>query len=465
LKLEEQQPAHCFSLPLQPIKKELMRKNVLNILFVLALAIFGSVSQVLAQPGDLKDTTYLESPDITPTCRQIIGYYPSWQWYDRGGLMHPERLDYTRYTILQYAFYQCDTMGNVYGTDEWADSVLLRGRFDWSSAVQPAYIPNTSLVDYAHVWGVKVCLSIGGWTLSENFPKVAADPARRAHFASECVRMCRTFQFDGIDIDWEYPGYADHKGTPADKENYTLFMKAIRDSLDAYGKEIKYKFLLTAAFGANLSQMQFIEYEKLVPIMDYFNMMTYDFNGSWSEDANHNSPLYSPAKGYQGSVDECVKLLTTKFGVPPEKILIGAGFYGRSLLFKDKPADLYATGHTGRVDDKIFRDDEGQPQYYNIALKQEKFFNEFWDDTAKVPYMISKDGKTFLSYDNARSIRLKAEYLVEKELGGVIIWEVTGDYIEKTPGSGRLEGTPLSDELVNVMKPCRRKTIRRRWRS
>lgn len=446
-------------------------KELFKILFLGSLVLAGTqaFSQVVPPPKsekDLQDTLEVKGFEITPVCRQIIGYYPSWQWYDRGLLMAPQNLDYTRYTILNYSFYQTDTLGNLFGTDEWADSVLLRGRYDWSQAVQPAYIANTSLIDYAHAWGVKVMVSIGGWTLSDNFPKVAADPERRAHFAHNCVNLIRDYQFDGIDIDWEYPGYAEHSGTPADKENFTLLMKSIRDSIDTYGLRVRRKFLLTAAFGANLSQMENIEYQKLTKIMDYFNMMCYDFNGTWSDDANHNSPLYSPASGYEGSSDNAFKLLTQKYKVPADMINLGVGFYGRSLKFKDTKPALYAKNETKKTDDRTFIEDEGSPQYYNILLKQEKAgLVEKWDSVAQVPYMISEDKGIFLSYDNARSIRLKAEYVVKHEAAGVIIWEVTGDYIEKKPGTGRIIGTPLADELIDVLQPCRRRTIKKRWRN
>lgn len=446
-------------------------KELFRILFLgcMLFALTDSFSQIVPPPtkeGLERDTLSVTSPDITPTCRQIIGYYPSWQWYDRGQLLAPENIDYTRYTVLNYSFYQTDTLGNIFGTDEWADSVLLRGKYDWSSAVQPAYIQNTSLVDYSHAWGVKLMVSIGGWTLSENFPKVAKDPARRAAFASNCVKLLKDYQFDGIDIDWEYPGYADHKSGPEDKENFTLLMKSIRDSIDSYGKKIKYKFLLTAAFGANKSQMDYIEYDKLVNVMDYFNMMCYDYNGTWSEDANHNSPLYAPGSGSPASMDVAFKLLVNTYKVPAEKINLGVGFYGRSLKFKDTRPALYAKNEIQKTDDRTFVEDEGSPQYYNILLKKDKGgFVEKWDSIAQVPYMISEEKKTFLSYDNPRSIRLKAEYIVKHEAAGVIIWEITGDYIEKRTGTGKISGTPLADELIDVLQPCRRRTIKKRWRN
>ncbi len=399
--------------------------------------------------------------------KEIIGYFPSWQMYKRNGCVVPEVLDYSKYSILNYSFYCPDKEGNLQGTDAWADSILLKGKIDWSKP-QPAYFPNSSLVDYAHLYGVKVMVSIGGWTLSDNFPKIAADPKKRAHFAAECVKLLKEYQFDGIDIDWEYPGYDEHSGTKEDKNTYPLFMKAIRDSIDAYGAKLNYHFLLTAAFGANTPQMENIKWNEIT-FMDYYNMMTYDFNGTWSDDANHNSPLYNPAKGYKGSLDEAFRLMTQTYNVPAEKLNMGVAFYGRSLRGFDgeEPITVYRTGHHKKADDVVFAEWEGSPSYYNILEEIKKHgYKEYWDDVAKVPYLVSEQEKSFVSYDNPKSIRMKADYIVEKKCAGAIIWDASCDYVEKKPGSSLISGTPLLDQLNESFygaTPPVRPRIKKRW--
>jgi len=433
-----------------------MLKKFKNFVGIFVLTIGSAVAQV-------NDKVYdLESVTVRPDCKNIIGYYPSWQQYKRNGLMVPENLDYSKYTIMNYSFFQPDSLGNIFGTDAWGDSILLRGKYDWGAPIQPTYIPHTSVIDYCHVWGVRMMVSIGGWTLSDRFPKLAADPALRAKFASSCVQALRLYNFDGIDIDWEYPGYEEHKGGPADKENYTLFMKAIRDSIDTYGRKIGFKFYLTAAFGANLGQMENIEWKKLDKFMDYFNMMTYDFNGTWSEDANHDSPLYNPAKGTQASYDACYKLITEKYGIAPEKINMGVPFYGRSLLGTDKSKiALHSTDHGKAEDEKTFVPDDGGVSYFNVLL-QMKHFDKFWDDVAQVPYLIGKKRNTFVSFDDEKAIQLKAEYVNQKKAAGVIIWDITNDYVERQEGSGTMKGTPLAKVLVDVLKPCPLRPIKKK---
>jgi chitinase len=433
-------------------------KSKSNLLILKRKIIFSIFFLLLFQIGFTPNAQSQEAPKS----KEIIGYYPSWQWYKRAQLISPANLDYSRYTILNYSFFAPDKDANLLGTDAWADSVLLRGKIDWGKA-QPAYIPNTSLIDIAHVWGVKVMVSIGGWTLSDNFPTIAADTTKRHHFAQQCVHLLRSYKFDGIDIDWEYPGYAEHKGTPADKENFTLLMQDIRDSIDAYGKTINYKFLLTGAFGANASNMEHIEWNKIKNIMDYINMMTYDFNGGWSTETNHNSPLYNPAKGSVGSYDHAYKLMTEKYQVPSHKLNMGVAFYGRS--FKDCPggkAALYAP-HSGQTDVKTFAVDEGSPQYFNIVYQMNKF-TQHWDSTAQVPYLLGKDVNTFVSYDDERAMKLKADYVLDKNCAGVIIWDCTGDYVETAPGSGKIKATPLANVLNDAFKLGPKKAIKKRWK-
>lgn len=391
------------------------------------------------------------------SCKQIIGYYPSWQMYKRSGAVVPEYLDYTRYSILNYSFFQPDSNGYLTGTDPWADSLLLRGRMDWSKP-QPAYYPNTSLIDFAHLWGTKVMVSIGGWTLSDNFPEIASKPEKTQTFVDECVRIIKDYQFDGIDIDWEYPCYEEHSGRPdMDKKNFTKFMYAIRVGIDslaqAMGRSKENKFLLTAAFGAAKKNMDCIEYDQVSQFMDYINAMTYDFNGPWSQDANHNSPLYAPRKGSDGSLDVAYKMLTERC-VPSSKINLGVAFYGRTLRgFGGEKPDLHAS-HDGKVDVERYPLHAGNPLYYRIVDEMDDYEIQLFDEVSGNPYAISTDDSCFITYDDPKSIEMKAKYVKDNNCGGVIIWDATGDYMEKKKGSLLLTGTPLADKLVEVLEPC-----------
>lgn len=410
---------------------------MLVLVTLLLLTITTGFSQVISPPKNekqMQDTQVVESIEVKPIQRQIIGYYPNWRLYNRQGMVKPVNIDFSKYTIINYSFFKPTATGSIISSDPITDRVLLES--------------SPTIVDLAHAKGTKVMVSIGGWTFSSDFPGIAADPDKRAFFAQECVRLLKQYQFDGIDIDWEHPGYDGHNGTPADKGNFTLLMQSIRDSIDAYGKTIQYPFLLTAAFGTYDAIFDMIEWEKVKHTMDYFNMMTYDFNGPWSADANHNSPLYPPASGLPNSLDWVTKRLIEKYGVSKDKMNLGMAFYGRSFLFPNKDAAMYAP-NSKMADTITWPEFEGAPQYYSI-IEDMKKFTQHWDSAAQVPYLIKKDKSSFVSYDDEKSIRLKSEYIVNQDLAGVIIWEITGDYMESSPGSGIVGKTPLIDIIADV---------------
>jgi GH18 family chitinase len=379
-------------------------------------------------------------------CKEVIGYYPNWQWYDRNKLVKPTSIDYSKYTIINYAFFKPELSGAISSTDAWADDNLLNGQPNWA---QGGYYPNTSIVSLAHNAGVKVVPSIGGWTLSNNFPAIAADATKRSAFANACVQLITQYNFDGIDIDWEYPGYSPNSGTPADKQNFTLFLQAIRTALNAKTVQTGKTYLLTACFGASQSNMANIQWANVVPILDCINLMSYDFFGTWDATTNHNAPLYAPAQGDPTfNIHSAINSLLTTYNVPANKICAGLAFYGRSHITVNAPT-LHGAG-TGQADKVTFAVDDGTPAFYNVLLQQ-NLFNKYTDNLSATPYLLGKNGlKTFVSYDDTTSTTTKANYIKNNNLRGCIIWEITGDYIETSPGSGVIAGTPLATAIKNV---------------
>lgn len=394
------------------------------------------------------------------TCKEIVGYYPNWQWYDRNKLVNPQTIDYAKYSVINYSFFAPQPDGSIKITDPWADKNLLLGPINWAVAPtgydssydfgNPAYHQSgQKFSEICHTHGVKLLPSIGGWTLSDNFSAIAADPAKRQVFANQCVDLIEAFGFDGIDLDWEYPGFADHGGTVNDITNFTLLLQDIRTSINAYGQSISKPMLLTIAVSADPTKMDDVQWTQVGALVDKINLMSYDFFGAFDNFTNHNSPLFAPAQGNPDfNAHAAIQRLTTQYNIPSSKINLGMAFYGRSQTTSGTP-NLFVNS-TGSADLVTFSADEGTPLYFNILLKQ-NLFNTHWDNTAKVPYLTGNSGlNTFLSYDDEQSIGLKAMYVIDHNLGGAIIWEITGDYIETSPGSGVISSTPLVDTINNV---------------
>ncbi|MFI5151124.1 MAG: glycosyl hydrolase family 18 protein [Bacteroidia bacterium] len=383
---------------------------------------------------------------IAQPCKEVVGYYPNWQWYKRNHLVQPSSIAYTKYSVINYCFFSPQGSGLIATTDSWADQNLLQGQTNWSTT-PTSYYPNTSIIDLAHNAGTRVMVSVGGWTLSDSFPAIAASASKRAVFAGECNRLIRFYHFDGIDIDWEYPCYVAHSGTPGDKHNFTLLLQQIRDSITALGAVNHTTYRLSACFSADPGNASNIEWANISTILDRVNLMTYDFFGAWDAIANANSPLYAPVVGNPAySINSAFLLLTQTYHVPSAKINLGVPFYGRS---QTGATGLYQST-SGQSDNSTFSADAGSPSYYNVVGSM-TLFNDHWDDTAKVPYLLGKPAGsaagTFVSYDNQKSVALKAQYILNNNASGAIIWELTGDYMETSSGSGIVAGTPLLDTL------------------
>jgi chitinase len=386
-------------------------------------------------------------------CKEVVGYYPGWQWYDRNKLVKPSSIDYSRYTILQYAFMNLNPDGHLLITDPWGDKNLLLGDINWSSAPagydtqydfgNPDYhLPETSLSHFAHLHGVKLLMSIGGWTQSTHFPAITADPVKRATFIDDCITICQLYNLDGIDIDWEYPANAN------EGDQLLTLLQELRTSLDQLEININRELMITAAVSANGDYMQYLPWQELITTLDIIQLMSYDFYGAWDPLLTHHAPLFAPQQGNpEWTCDAAVQRLLNDYSVPGDKITMGIPFYGRTQL-GSPDIQLFGTGN-GNVDMLHFGNDEGTPLYYSILTMQDEFYF-FWDETAMAAYGLSPNNFSFLTFDDTESVERKAQYINENNLRGAIIWEITGDYIETFPGSGIIESTPLADKINEI---------------
>jgi chitinase len=347
---------------------------------------------------------------------EVVGYYPSWKWRTDSHLLTPAKIPFGMLTVINYAFFYPLPDGTIAGRDSAGDAMILFPHGEGAGLDFPL-----SLTGLAHRNGVNVLLSIGGWEDSNNFPAVAADPARTARFAHSCAGMVREAEFDGIDIDWEFPGFAEHDGTPSDGRNFVRLLRALRDTLDAVGLRAGVHLFLSAALPADRAQALAMEIRDAAPLLDFLNIMTYDFYGTWDTHAYHNAPLYAgPGGDSARTVDGAFRLYHETFGMAAERINLGVPFYGHTYT-----ACTELGGVHGPPDTVHFP--AGGAFYYSIAA-QRKNFTRHWDEQARVPWLTSNEGNTLVSYDDEESVRCKAQYVLDRGARGLIVWEITGDY-------------------------------------
>ena len=137
---------------------------------------------------------------------------------------------------------------------------------------------------------LKLLVALGGWTDSRfsKYSELLADPSKRTTFVNNAVEFLKTHGFDGLDLDYEYPGY---DGVSTDKAGFTAFVQELKEAFQPYGWE------LTAAVSAVKSTIdKAYEVPELSEALDAIHLMTYDFHGSsWELQVNHHSPLYGDA--------------------------------------------------------------------------------------------------------------------------------------------------------------------------
>jgi chitinase len=380
--------------------------------------------------------------------KEVIGYYASWQWYDRAQLAKPQNMDFSKVTRVNFAFFQSDVKGNLYGTDSWADPNVLFGPYDYNpSADAPQYCSHDSpgvkncathfydqgLISRVHSAGAEIWPSIGGWSLSTTFPTLAASSSSREQFANDCLSLIQDYNFDGIDIDWEYPGFEEHQGTPDDTQNFNLLLQEIRNKLDSLTKETGKTYGLSAAVSCDPEQILKYDVPMLSSILSEINIMTYDFHGTWDPTTGVNSPLYPQGWGpIDYDVSSCVRNWREAGGIS-SKLNIGMPFYGRSFA----TAIGLNQNYTG-ADTAHWGADEGSPNYYNIAESLSQM-TTVRDEVTKTPYAYFSSGG-MVSYDDRQSICEKTEYLLKEDLAGMIIWELSGDLMSDL-------STPLLDAI------------------
>lgn len=255
---------------------------------------------------------------------------------------------------------------------------------------------------------MRVLLSIGGGA-SGGFSGAVKDDASRKKFVDSIMDVIKEYGFDGIDMDWEYPGWSGlADSTPYDVINFSYLLRDLRAAMDEY----KSGLLLTAAVISS-STDKFYQPKELNKYLDYVNIMTYDGNNSGL--ATHHTKPYGSGYSAKNAIDMWIAA-----GVEAKKIILGAAFYGKiselsSPVSNPEDALGKATISTSTI------------TYSRIAstyLNDPKF-KECYDAQSGAFYL--SDGKYFITYDNYDSILKKAELIKDYNLGGMMFWDYGSD--------------------------------------
>lgn len=345
--------------------------------------------------------TVTTSSAVQTSSKIVNAYYAGWSAYNG---YTPLSIKANGITHINYAF---AVIGN-----------------DLKIAMGDSYIDPTNFAQLKQLKSaypeLKTLISVGGWNGSGKFSDAALSDTSRTVFADSVIAFIKQNGFDGVDIDWEYPvsgGLSTNVTRTADKTNFTLLLQKLREKLDAQGQLDGQKYLLTIAGGAGTTYATNTELNLIANYLDFATIMTYDLHGIWDAYTDLNAPLYSPTESspqYKISVDQAVKLWISK-GFPASKLVMGVPFYGYKY-------NSVSGGGTG-----IYKNYSGGSAItYDTLLSSyinNTSYTKFFHTDALVPWLFK--GFVFISYDDEVSISYKAKYIVQSNLAGAAIWELS----------------------------------------
>jgi chitinase len=229
-----------------------------------------------------------------------------------------------------------------------------------------------------------------GATQTANFSIVAGDSLLLKTFVSNVISRLAAYHYDGIDLDWEGPS------SRADMANEVTLVQQLRAAFQTANSPL----LITMAIGMSNWSGQWHDFAALIPYVDWFNAMEYDFHGSWSQLSGHNAPLYAgtdPATDPDYfSIDLSMEYLTVTRGIPKDKLTLGLPFYGKSF----GTSSLYSS-YTGEQD-LSYRDIVNKVQAGNWTY--------VWDSGSQVPFYRSIAPPMIITFDDSLSLALKCQY-------------------------------------------------------
>ncbi|XP_045190311.2 chitinase-3-like protein 1 [Mercenaria mercenaria] len=363
-----------------------------------------------------------------------VCYYSNWaQYRPVPAKMTPDKIDPKLCTHLIYAFAELDSNSELSFT-EWNDGDMVKV-FSGLKAKNP---------------DLKTLLAVGGYNQgSTPFSDMAASSYKRSKFARTAVDFLKTWGFDGLDLNWEFPGGKGGRKRK-DKKNFISLIKELREVFDSSNYN---KLLLTAALPAGKVQIDTgYDIAKMAKNLDFVSLMSYDFNGDWDDVAGHNSPLY-PRDSETGddrrkNVDWAATYFIEK-GIPKEKLIIGLPTYGRHYKLSDKSnynisAPIKRAGTKGR-----YTKEPGFLTFYEVC-KLLGDGKRVFETTQKVPYLIHMDH--WIGYDDEESFEFKLTYIKKKGFGGAAVWTIDmDDFGQLCPGSKERPAFPLISLMAGML--------------
>ncbi|XP_076226130.1 chitinase-3-like protein 1 [Nomia melanderi] len=367
--------------------------------------------------------------------KKIVCYFGSWAVYRPGnGKVDVNDIDPRLCTHMIYSFIGINTDGSIRIIDPWADLSDGGGKNGFGKFVSLSKQSSNT----------KAMVAIGGWNEgSSKFSQVVGNPGTRFRFVQNAVNFLRQYNFNGLDIDWEYPNQ--RGGQPADRQNFVALLRELKEAFSKYG------YILSVAVGATekSASLSYI-INQVVSNVDFVNLMTYDMNGAWNNFAGFNAPLYASSReqGEQAklNVDSSVRYWLSH-GAPADKLILGIPSYGRAFTLANPNNNDVGAPTTGPAAAGPYTGEAGMLGYNEICeYLRQGGWNVRRESQQHVPYAVK--GNQWIGYDDVQSVREKCEYANRMGLGGGMMWSVETDDFRGTCG----QKYPLLNVMNSVLR-------------
>ncbi|XP_078276467.1 acidic mammalian chitinase-like [Rhinoraja longicauda] len=342
---------------------------------------------------------------------KLMCYYTNWAQYRKDGAKFlPEKIDPCLCTHLIFAFANI-TEDHELTSLESEDEEMYK-RFNNLKK------KNTNL---------KTLLSIGGWSFGTiRFTNMVATTGTRATFIRSAVSFLRQFGFDGLDLDWQFPGFRD--SPTEDRNRFTMLLMELRAAIE--GEEEtgdNGRLLLTAAVAAYKEVIDSAyNISAISQYLDFISVRTFDFHGHWEKVTGHNSPLFQgptdKGKFIFYNIDFALNYWRER-GAAVEKLLVGFPTYGRTFTLSSSGNGVGAPV-TGAGQVGLFTREPGLVAYYETCVFLKSATSKVIAEQ-QVPYAFK--GNQWIGYDNQQSYKIKAQWLMNNHFGGAMLWSLDFD--------------------------------------